>query len=153
LETWSAELDGQVFLTGNTITSTFDSYAGQFEGLGPYNPFANIYAALNYARNVYGPTLMSNGRGIGSGHGYAAGGIISEPVFGLGLHSRQPYSFAENAPEMVTPMHNIPGGRGDTHIYNITVKGDSDPDGAARRIHQTLRDYKRRKGGQPLGIS
>src|SRR6185437_5720127 len=57
------------------IGSTFAAYAGRFAGLGIYNPLANIFAAINYAKHRYGPTLMSGGMGIGSGHGYDSGGI------------------------------------------------------------------------------
>jgi hypothetical protein len=137
------------------IGTTFEAYAGPYGGYSIYNPMANIYAALNYAMHRYGPSLMSGGMGIGSGHGYSAGGMINEPVLGLGLHSGDRYAFAEHAPEMVVPMHagaRVSGGRGDTHIYHISVNGDTDPDAAARRIHQSLRDYRRKKGGQPLGL-
>ncbi len=63
------------------IRGTFGTYAGPFRGTGPFlygvstNPLANIYAALNYGKH--------NGRGfgtglgqIGSGHGYASGGLV-----------------------------------------------------------------------------
>jgi TP901 family phage tail tape measure protein len=54
-----------------TIMSTFLAYAGPFAGLGIYNPFANIYAALNYGKHGAG---FGRGPGqIGSMHGYAVG--------------------------------------------------------------------------------
>jgi len=37
-----------------TIGSTFAAYAGPFAGRGIYDPFANIYAGLNYAAHRYG---------------------------------------------------------------------------------------------------
>ncbi len=57
------------------IGSTFARYHWAGTSWDIYNPLANIAAALNYARNVYGPSLMSGGMGIGSGRGYASGGI------------------------------------------------------------------------------
>ncbi len=39
-----------------TIPATFAAYAGRFRSLGIYNPFANIYAGLNYAIHRY-PSL------------------------------------------------------------------------------------------------
>jgi TP901 family phage tail tape measure protein len=56
-----------------TIMSTFLAYHWPGTSTNIYDPLANIAAALNYARHVYGPTLMSGGLGIGSGHGYALG--------------------------------------------------------------------------------
>ncbi len=41
---------------------------------------------------------------------FASGGVIREPVIGIGLHTGRPHSFAENGPERVQPMH---GGLGD----------------------------------------
>jgi hypothetical protein len=55
------------------IESTFQAYHWPGTSNNIYDPLANIAAALNYARHVYGPSLMSGGMGIGSGHGYAAG--------------------------------------------------------------------------------
>lgn len=82
------------------IAGTFRAYAGKYAGTGPFaygvseNPMANIYAALNYGKH--------NGRGfgtgpgqIGSGHGYALGGPINEPIAGIGLRSGGRYSFGE----------------------------------------------------------
>jgi hypothetical protein len=59
-----------------TIGSTFAAYHWPGTSWNIFNPFANIAAALNYARHVYGPSLMSGGMGIGSGHGYDHGGFL-----------------------------------------------------------------------------
>jgi hypothetical protein len=69
------------------IRGTYQTYSGPFRNTGPFsygvsvNPLANIYSALNYGAH--------NGRGfgtgpgqIGSGHGYAAGGLV--PGFASG---------------------------------------------------------------------
>jgi hypothetical protein len=42
--------------------------------------------------------------GFGSLFPFAAGGVIPEPVVGVGMKSGRRYSFAENSPEYVTPM-------------------------------------------------
>lgn len=38
-----------------TIIGTFNSYAGPYQNRGMTDPYANIYAGLNYAGRVYGP--------------------------------------------------------------------------------------------------
>ena len=56
-----------------TIGSTFAAYHVAGTSNNIYDPLANVAAAINYAKHVYGPTLMSGGGGLGSGHGYAKG--------------------------------------------------------------------------------
>jgi hypothetical protein len=59
------------------IMSTFRAYHWPGTSWDIYDPLANIAAALNYARHVYGPSLRNaSGAGIGSGHGYAEGGLV-----------------------------------------------------------------------------
>lgn len=56
-----------------TIDSTFNSY--KFSGHDDiWNGYDNMLAAINYAKNRYGNSLVnSSGNGLGSGHGYAVG--------------------------------------------------------------------------------
>lgn len=56
-----------------TIGSTFAAYHVAGTSNNIFDPLANVAAAINYARHVYGPTLMSGSSGLGSGHGYALG--------------------------------------------------------------------------------
>lgn len=71
LETWTARLEDQIFLTGNTIPSTFQQYHHEGDSMDITDPQANIDSAIGYAKSRYGPTLMdSQGNGLGSGHGY-----------------------------------------------------------------------------------
>jgi SLT domain-containing protein len=62
-----------------TIMGTFLRYHWPGTSMDIYNPLANIAAAINYARQVYGPTLMRGGMGMGSGHGYSLGTIGASP--------------------------------------------------------------------------
>ena len=55
-----------------TIGSTFRAYHWPGTSWNIYDPLANIAAAINYARHVYGPSLGA----LGSGHGYAEGGLV-----------------------------------------------------------------------------
>jgi len=65
-----------------TIGSTFRAYHVPGTSWNIYDPLANVSAAINYARHVYGPSLMRGGSGLGSGHGYAAGGLIRKLAAG-----------------------------------------------------------------------
>jgi len=79
------------------IGSTFRAYHVAGTSWNIYDPLANIAAAIAYASNRYGPALMSGGRGIGSGHGYAAGTPGAAPGWGW---------VGERGPELV----NFKGG-------------------------------------------
>lgn len=67
---------------------------------------------------------------------YAQGGVIPEPVIGVGMHSGQMYQFGEQAPgqpEVVVPKNKVP----DT-IFDQLTRGDgeidySEDDGKTRR--------------------
>jgi SLT domain-containing protein len=84
-----------------TIGTTFAAYhiAGTSENI--FNPLANVAAAINYAKHVYGPNLMNQYGGLGSGHGYSAGGVLPEKIMGVGVTSGNPYAFGSG--EQVTP--------------------------------------------------
>ncbi|MBJ7637584.1 hypothetical protein D0510_06230 [Weissella confusa] len=74
-----------------TISATFNTYA--FPGhKNIFNGYDNLLAALAYAKNRYGSNLA----GLGEGHGYAQGGIVSQHGF---------YEVAEqNMPEIIIPL-------------------------------------------------
>lgn len=58
------------------IGSTFSAYHVPGTSSNIYDPLANIAAAINYAKHVYGPNLMRGSMGMGSGHGYDQGGWL-----------------------------------------------------------------------------
>jgi hypothetical protein len=64
------------------IMSTFDMYHWPGTSMNIYDPLANIAAAINYARAVYGPSLSDQYGGMGSGHGYAGGGFMPAGQWG-----------------------------------------------------------------------
>jgi SLT domain-containing protein len=72
------------------IGSTFAAYHVAGTSSNIYDPLANVAAAVNYARHVYGPSLGA----LGSGHGYYDGGPITEPIVGIGASGRR-YTFGE----------------------------------------------------------
>lgn len=80
-----------------TIGSTFAAYHVAGTSKNIYDPLANVAAAINYAKHVYGPTLMSGSGGLGSGHGYAKGTMGAQRGWAV---------VGENGPEMV----NFSGG-------------------------------------------
>jgi hypothetical protein len=116
------------------IPPTFAAYAGPYRSRGILDPLANIYAAVAYAISRYGGSI---GAVLGHGHGYAAGGILREPVAGFGLHSGQPYSFGENAPrvpERWSPLTGAGAEVGRVQAVTINVfpqKGQSETEIAA----------------------
>lgn len=71
------------------IPSTFAAYHWPGTSNNIRDPLANIAAAINYARHVYGPNLANQYGGIGSGHGYAAGGATSAGWALVGEHGRE----------------------------------------------------------------
>lgn len=82
-----------------TIMTTFEQYHVAGTSNNIYDPLANVAAAINYAKTVYGPSLQnSSGGGIGSGHGYHGGGFLPAGQWGY---------VGENGPEVVSAM---PGG-------------------------------------------
>jgi SLT domain-containing protein len=62
-----------------TIPSTFMAYAGPYASRGIDDPFANIYAGVNYALHTYGSAMLgAGGRHNAAGQyiGYDAGGTL-----------------------------------------------------------------------------
>jgi len=101
------------------IGSTFAAYHVPGTSWNIYDPLANIAAAINYARHVYGPGLGA----LGSGHGYADGGPVTEPIVGFGLGTGLMYRFGERGPEWVSPGGRPRGGDGSAVAYHAHFDG------------------------------
>ena len=108
--TWTAREDDHVFLTGNsnavaghpsqglmqTIPGTFAAYHQAGTSMNITDPVANIAAGINYIKARYGG--INNVQQANSSmppKGYANGGIITQPTFGL---------LGENGPEAILPL-------------------------------------------------
>ncbi len=55
------------------------------------------------------------------GGGGQHGGLIMEPILGMGLRSKKPYTFGEAGPEKITPlpdMYKGPQGKNEFHFHN-----------------------------------
>ncbi|MFJ7242819.1 transglycosylase SLT domain-containing protein [Streptomyces olivaceus] len=75
------------------ILSTFNAYAGKYKSKGQLDPYANIYAAVRYARSRYGAGWSARMARPG---GYAMGGVTTP-----GLHM-----MGEKGPELVATGDN-----------------------------------------------
>jgi hypothetical protein len=120
------------------IQPTFDAFAGPFRSRGIWDPLANIYAAVSYAISRYGASI---GAVLGHGHGYAGGGVVSEPVVGFGMRSGHPYSFAERGAELVSPLTGPAArvaGRGGTVIINVYPQPGQSETAIARAVNAEL---------------
>jgi SLT domain-containing protein len=89
------------------IRPTYLAYRGPFTG-GPWlygvsiDPRAQIFGMFNYSIRRYGKSGLM--RAWSGTKGYAAGGLVSEPVAGFGLRSGRSYAFGERGPEWVSPL-------------------------------------------------
>lgn len=123
------------------------------QALGHGHPFklgdyANqIRWGLSYIASRYGSPNAAWAHEVATGW-YDRGGLLM-PGLTLAYNGT-------GIPEVVSRLHSAPtGGRyagGGGDIYNIYVKGDTNPDAAALAIIQKVRDYKRHHGNQPTGI-
>lgn len=92
-----------------TIGSTFNAYAGRFRSRGIYDPFANIYAAIQYTIARYG----SGPAGWNRRGGYALGGKINSYRNGTPYVPYDGLAYLHRG-ERVTPAS---GSGGDIHIH------------------------------------
>lgn len=71
---------------------------------GDTNPSHQIAAGLRYIRDAYGsPANAYTKWSRRSPHWYGNGGVINEPVMGVGLRSGDRYGFGEAGPETIVP--------------------------------------------------
>ena len=117
------------------IGPTFAEYHVPGTSSNIYDALANIAAAVNYADHVYGPTLMSNGMGIGSGHGYAGGTPSAAPGWAWAGEGGVPELIHFGGGEQVGPVlgagrHGGP----QTIVINVTVPPTVNPREAGRQV-------------------
>ena len=125
------------------IPGTFAAYGGPFVSRGITDPLANIYAAVAYAVARYGSNIANV---LGHGHGYATGGMISEPVTGIGHRSGQPYYFGEQGPEWVSPLTGGAAqqqqhqglGRGGATVINVYPQAGQSETAIAAAVNANL---------------
>jgi TP901 family phage tail tape measure protein len=113
-----------------TIGPTFEHYRLHSLPDDPYNPVANLSAAIRYIESRYGTifkvqqanaSLPPKGYAAGGRVGHTAmatGGTITEPIFGVGRSGRT-YSFGETGPERVIPGYANGG------LVNVAPSGTS----------------------------
>jgi SLT domain-containing protein len=91
------------------IGPTFAAYAAPaFRNKPPMwhgvslDPWAQIDTMFRYSIARYGKAGLF--RAWSGTQGYAEGGILAEPVFGIGLRTGTAYALGERGPELVTPL-------------------------------------------------
>jgi len=125
LRLWTGE-SGWNNLADNPTSTAFGipqfiaSTARQYGVLGSTSPVAQITAGMRYIQDVYGTPANAYAKWLSrSPHWYAHGGLITEPIWGVGRSGRS-YMFGEAGDETVIP------GRvrtGDVHHhYHVTVQ-------------------------------
>ena len=94
------------------LPSTFAEYMKQ--GMSSItNPIDNLTAAIRYILATYHSPqglISATGLGTGSYKGYASGGVIDEPIVGIGLSSGTHYMFGEEGSEAIIPLSGASGG-------------------------------------------
>lgn len=86
--------------------------------------------------------------------GLRNGGYITEPIFGVGQNTGQPYKFGETGTEYVSPLNGAGVSAGTSNV-NVSVNFNGvvgDPDKVGLQIQQVLRRLKKHRGNQPLGF-
>lgn len=118
-----------------------------------WNPVDNAAAAIRYIARRYGsvfnvPGVVSMMHG-GPYVGYAEGGVINEPIVGVGLRSGTQYAFGERGSEAVVPLGGRSGGgsaAGQIVIQNhIYFDGREVSNQVGARIVQRVRTVTQRK--------
>ena len=123
------------------IDPTFNAYAGKLRGLGVFNPLANIYASIMYAKDRYGANWANVMAAPG---GYRSGGLVSASYDRGGM--LQPgWTLAHNGTGRPEPVgHDLVEGRGgDTFIINFNGPV-SDRQGAEDMVVRAITDAKKK---------
>jgi phage-related protein len=79
----------------------------------------------------------------------ASGGLITEPVVGIGLSTNRRYTIGETGPEMVTPLSGGAAGAGAGTVnltVNMNVASNVDMQRAIGELEQRMQKLLRRRG-------
>jgi hypothetical protein len=116
-------------------------FAGQAGGGSHAGP--QLSWMFSYIAQRYGTPANAWAHEV-TNHWYGSGGIIPEPVIGVGLRSGHGYGFGENGPELVTPAGRGLGG----NSYSITVNAavGSHPAEIGRQVVEAIREFEKRSG-------
>lgn len=89
------------------------------QGGGPdymTNPDTQIRWGLTYIRGAYGSPRSAYSKWLNrTPHWYAGGGVLTEPIMGMGLRTGRKYGFAERGMEHLRPGSGT--GSGATHVH------------------------------------
>jgi len=122
-----------------------DSTWGSVGARKTSDPYAQTLAGLTYIARAYGtPANAYSKWSSRSPHWYGAGGVISEPVFGVG-RSGQSYVFGERGRETVIP--GVPGmGSSRSYNINVNVPATGHPATVGAAVVDAIKEYERRSG-------
>lgn len=127
------------------IDPTFRAYHWPGTSGNIYDPLANIAAAINYARHNYGPGLRNAQGGIGTGRGYASGGISGGGWAMVGEHGRELVRLPAGS-HVYSNADSMGMGGGGGQVVHLQVDG-----GGQSQVEQfmlwMIRNLVRVKGG------
>jgi len=129
------------------IPSTFAAYHVPGTSTNILDPVANIAASIRYIQATYGDiSRVQQANPNLPPAGYAAGGLITEQIWGIGKSGRR-YTFGENGYETVTPGYDHWKRRdGESGgVWGMLEVVHKTPDG--RVMERELVQLKRRRGG------
>jgi hypothetical protein len=118
-------------LVGSGLTGELQQIASEGTGMfsDPATPAEAAYQYLVGREKPADPGATAGARessanAVAKAMGFANGGVIPEPVVGLGVNTGRPYTFAENGPETV-----VPGAGGAAPVVNnyFTFTGTQHP--------------------------
>lgn len=111
-----------------TIQGTFNAYAGPYRGRGIYDPFANIYAGVNYAMHRYGRNWI---RVMTRPGGYDEGGWMPPGMSAVMNRTRKPEAVLNDAQWRAISRLAARGAGGVTVPIVVTLDG--------RKIYEAVR--------------
>ena len=139
---------GQTILS--RIRSAWDSAMRFLENLNPFNDRGNSggsgqsvgRSSRSSGGIVNNPNIRYVGRSSNGGNRYtmtmASGGIIEEPIWGMGLNSGRNYLMGEAGPEVVTPMNKMKPQKAGRNIVMYNNINQANPETIIQRAKQEL---------------